>query len=56
MVEMARPTKKTATRTSKKKAPKKAPKRPPRTGTQGTLSVLDGAMKDIFREAFLSRP
>jgi hypothetical protein len=56
MVKMAREAKKTAKRTEKKKAAKKGPKRPPRTGTQGTLSVLDGAMKDIFREAFLSRP
>ena len=56
MVEMARETKKTATRTNRKKAAKKAPKRPPPAGTRGTLSVLDGAMKDIFREAFLRRP
>ncbi len=55
---MARSTKKIDKRSPKKPQPK-SPKRPAMkvsTDDQGGMSILDGKMKNIFREAFLKRP
>ncbi len=55
---MARSPKKISKRTPKKPR-RKSRKRPSpnvSVGDQNTLSVLDGEMKNIFREAFLKRP
>lgn len=55
---MARSTKKIDKRSPKKPQPKSPKRRAMKvaTGGQGAMSILDGKMKNVFREAFLKRP